>query len=56
MYTWEDRASCESFKKSELFKTVITHPNLANISSREFSVLEAPTRATRGLAARTSAA
>jgi quinol monooxygenase YgiN len=50
VYTWEDRAACENYKKSELFKTVKSHPNLTNISSREFGVLDAVTRTTRGLA------
>lgn len=56
IYTWEDRAACENYKKSDLFKTVATHPNLANVTSREFGVLEEVTSTTRGLALRVSAA
>ena len=50
VYTWQDRTSYEAFTRSELFSAVKSHPNLTNISSRTFDVLEEPTRKTRGLA------
>jgi quinol monooxygenase YgiN len=56
VYTWQDRAASEAYTRSELFKAVASHPNLANISSRGFDVLEEPTRQTRGFPARTAAA
>jgi hypothetical protein len=56
IYTWQDKDACDSFKTTDLFHTVATHPGLANITSREFGVLETPTRMTRGLATLTSAA
>ena len=47
VYIWQDRQAMESFTKTELFNAVATHPNLANITSRDFLVMEAPTRVTR---------
>jgi quinol monooxygenase YgiN len=49
VYTWRDEQALRDFEASELFKAVASHPNFANISARSFSVLEAPTRITRGL-------
>ena len=51
VYTWLDREAMEAFAKSDLFNAVVTHPNLANITSKAFGVLESPTRVTQGLAA-----
>ena len=49
VYTWRDRQAMEGYTQSELFQTVATHPNLSNVTSRDFAVLESPTRVTRGL-------
>jgi heme-degrading monooxygenase HmoA len=49
VYSWRDRGAWEAFSKSELFQAVGAHPNLTNISSRDFAVLEGPTRVTHGL-------
>ena len=46
VYTWRDREAMEAFLKSELFRTVATHPRLARLSSRVFAVLAAPSRIT----------
>ena len=56
VYTWQDRAAYEAYTQTELFKAVASHPNLANVVSRSFDVLEEPTRQTRSFAARTTAA
>ena len=56
VYTWRDRTDCEAYKNSALFKSVATHPNLTNISSREFGALEELTRLTRGAAVHASTA
>ncbi len=50
VYTWQDRQAMEDFAKTSLFEFVATHPNLENITSRSFGILEEPTRVTRGLA------
>lgn len=51
VYTWADRKTMEDFTKTQLFNAVATHPNLANITSKDFAVMEEPTRITRGLIA-----
>ena len=48
VYLWEDRSSLQQFTQSELFNGVATHPNLVNISSEVYDIIEGPTRVTRG--------
>ena len=48
VYTWEDRTAYEQFKQSGLYRVVDSHPNMKDVSSRDFEVVEGPTRATRG--------
>jgi len=50
VYVWERLQAMEDFKATELFNSVATHPNLENISAREFSVMDGPSRVTRGYA------
>jgi len=47
IYLWDDEASCQAYRQSDLFNTVKTHPNFANVSSREFGVLDGPSTVTR---------
>jgi Putative mono-oxygenase ydhR len=49
VYLWEDRQAMERYTKTDLFAAVATHPNLSDVVSHDFAVLEAPTRVTRGL-------
>ena len=49
VYVWENREAFERYTASDLFKTVASHPNLADISAQDFGILEAPTRVTNGL-------
>jgi quinol monooxygenase YgiN len=51
VYTWRDRSAMEAFIKSDIFQAVGKHPNLTNVSSRDFGVLEGPTRVCHGLVA-----
>jgi hypothetical protein len=48
-YIWEDRDAFEGFFNSELFSMAGSIPALANIVSKDFDVIEGPTRVTRGL-------
>ena len=50
VYLWDSEASCRNYKASELFNAVKTHPNFAEVSSREFGVLDGPSRVTRAAA------
>jgi quinol monooxygenase YgiN len=56
VYTWKDRAAYEAYTRSDLFKGVGSSPNLTDITSRSFDVLEDVTRQTRGFPAKTAAA
>lgn len=51
IYTWRDRAAMEAYLDSDVFRAMETDPNLADLRSRDFAVLEAPTRITHGFAA-----
>lgn len=50
VYTFEDRAALDQYRQGDLFKAVLSHPNLADITATEFEVMESPTRVTRGFA------
>ena len=49
VYLWENREAMERFAQTDLFTAVATHTNLVDVTSRDFGVLESPTRVTRGL-------
>lgn len=46
---WTNRAAMEAYMAGEVAASVVAHPNLVNIASKDFDVLDAPTRVTRGL-------
>lgn len=50
VYTWENKAAMLAYMQSEIFNNVANHPNLTNITSKDFGILEGPTAATHGLA------
>ncbi len=52
--TWVDRAAMESYLKGDTWRSMVTDPHVKDVSSRDFEVLEAPTRLTRGLPAVTA--
>ena len=49
VYIWETRDVYEAYLNSELFAGVGANPALVNIVSKDFDVIEGPTRVTRGL-------
>jgi hypothetical protein len=51
VYTWESKDAFEAYTRSDLFQAVATNPHFANITSRDFDVLDGPTGITRGLVA-----
>jgi quinol monooxygenase YgiN len=51
VYTWENKDAYEAYTRSDLFNAVATNPHFANVTSRDFGVLDGPTRVTRGLVA-----
>ena len=50
VYTWRDRQAMQDFVDGELFQSVRTDPHITNVTTRDFDVLESPTRVTHGLA------
>jgi hypothetical protein len=46
VYTWRDRASLERYRASEMYAGLTSNPGLADVSDREFAILEEPTRVT----------
>ena len=53
VYTWGSRDAYEAYTRSEVFAAIAGNPNFANVTSRDFGVLDGPTRVTRGLVAAT---
>ena len=49
VYIWESKDAYEGYLKSDLFARVGANPALANIVSKDFDIIEGPTRVTRGL-------
>jgi heme-degrading monooxygenase HmoA len=47
VYLWDNEASCRAYQASELFNAVKSHPNFADVASREFGVLDGPSKVTR---------
>lgn len=54
VYMFRDRAAFEAFAASDLAAGVASHPNLANVTMRDFAVLEAPSAVTNGLVGATA--
>lgn len=51
VYVWNDRAAMARFMAGDVAAGVASHPNLANVTSRDYGVLDGPTRATSRLKA-----
>jgi hypothetical protein len=47
VYAWERREAMEAYVRGPIFGTLLTNPGLANVTTREFGVLERPTEITR---------
>ena len=45
----ENREAMQGYLESDLFNQVANNPDFINISSKDFEVLEGPTKITRGL-------
>jgi quinol monooxygenase YgiN len=50
VYTWLDRAAMEAYVRSDIFLAIAADPDLADITSRDFEILEGPTRVTQAQA------
>jgi hypothetical protein len=50
VYTWVDRPAMEAYLRSDIFIAIGANPDLVGMTSRDFEVLEGPTRLTQALA------
>ena len=48
VYVWRDREAMEAYKETDIYKGIGANPNFVNITAKDFAVMEAPTRVTRG--------
>jgi hypothetical protein len=48
VYTWANRPAMEAYLRSDIFSAVAADPDLVNMVSRDFDLLDEPTRITRG--------
>ena len=49
VYFWESKEDMENYLKSEVFEEVANNPAFADATSKDFAVLEGPTKITRGI-------
>jgi hypothetical protein len=49
VYFWINRAAMEEYMAGAVAASVVAHPHLRNIASKDFDILDAPTRVTGGL-------
>ncbi len=49
VYFWESKEDMQEYINSEVFSQVANNPSFANATSKDFAILEAPTKTTRGL-------
>ena len=49
VYIWKTSEACQAYLDSELYSGMGKHPNMTHMESKDYAVLEAPTRVTRGL-------
>jgi hypothetical protein len=50
VYIWRDRQAMQTFVGSDLFRGFVADPQVNNVISRDFDVLETPTEVTHGIA------
>jgi putative monooxygenase ydhR len=48
VYAWENREAMHAYLRGPVFGALRTNPGIAEVTTRDFSVLEGPTRATSG--------
>jgi heme-degrading monooxygenase HmoA len=51
VYVWHSREAMEDYKETDIYKGMATNPRFAEVTVKDFAVLESPTRVTRGPAA-----
>jgi putative monooxygenase ydhR len=47
VYAWESRQAMEAYVSGPIFGALVANPGVANVTTRDFGVLERPTEITR---------
>jgi hypothetical protein len=47
VYAWESRQAMEAYVSGPIFGALVSNPGVANVTTRDFGVLERPTEITR---------
>jgi hypothetical protein len=48
IYTWDDVAAMRAYQSGKIFQGLQANPSLVDVAVRDFSVLDGPTKVTRG--------
>ena len=48
VYVWQSREAMEDYKQSDIYRGIESNPRFANVTTRDFGILEGPTRTTCG--------
>jgi len=48
IYTWDDVAAMRAYQGGKIFQQLQANPHMVDVAVRDFSVLAAPTKVTRG--------
>ena len=48
VYVWQSREAMENYKESDIYKGIGANPHFADVTVKDFAVLEGPTHVTRG--------
>jgi quinol monooxygenase YgiN len=50
VYVWADKEAMDQYRETDIYRGMLANPHFGNVTIRDFSILEGPTRATRGTA------
>ena len=51
VYVWQSREAMEAYQQTGIYRGMATNPRFADLTAKDFAVLECPTSITRGFAA-----
>lgn len=49
VYFWETHEAMQNYLESDVFSEVANNPSFSNATSKDFAILEGPTKTTRGI-------
>ena len=48
VYFWESHEAMQNYLESDVFSEIANNPSFSNTTSKDFAILEGPTKTTRG--------